>query len=414
MTTTDRAACPMHAEFDPLADSYLADPYPVLSGVREEVPAFYAPSVDMWVITRYDDIQAIFKDPETFSARVVQRPLFPLTEEAQQILTDGFHTTPVMSDCDPPRHTRIRAHNMKGFSHRRTAALEPRAKAKAAELVDAIKPGEVDLVSAFTYPLPAYVILNFIGFPDEDMDQIKRWCGNRLTFSWGRPSPEEQREVAHNQVSYWRHCERFVAERVREPREDFASDLIRIHQEDPEAISMQELVAVVYGLSFAGHETTTNFLGNFLRRLLTHRDQWEEICADPSLIDGAVEEGLRYDSSVIAWRRYTTRPVTVGGVEIPKDAKLMMLIGAADRDPAVFEDPERFDIHREDATSHLAFGKGIHYCLGASLARIQARTTLEQLTTRAPGITLVPGQELTFPANISFRGPRRLLVDWPG
>jgi cytochrome P450 len=413
MTPTDTASCPVHQSFDPLADPYLRDPYPTLSTVREEAPAFYAPSIDMWVITRYDDIESAFKDPGAFSAAVGQRPVFPLTDEARAIIAEGFHASPVMSDCDPPKHTRIRRHNLKGFSARRVSVLEPKVWAKATELVDAIEPGEVDLVPALTYPLPAYMIFTFIGFPDEDMDMLKSWCGNRIAFSWGRPGPDEQREIATNMVHYWRYCEEFVAKRAANPVDDFTSDLIRIHQDDPEALSLEEITNVAYGLSFAGHETTTNFTGNAIRQLLTHRRQWDAVCADRSLIAGAVEEVLRYDSSIIAWRRITTRPVQVGGVEIPADAKVLLLLGAANRDPKYFDAPEDFDIMRGDVRAHLAFGKGIHYCIGAALARMEARIALDLLAQRAPGMHLLEGQELTFPVNISFRGPQHLLVNWP-
>lgn len=413
MTTTSTASCPMHRNFDPLADSYLADPYPTLSAVRDEVPVFFSPEVDMWVVTRYDDIEAIFKDAEAFSASVGQRPVFPMGEQAGDILGAGFHTSPVMSDCDPPKHTRIRTQNVKGFSARRIAKLEPRVWAKAVEMFEAIEPGRVDLVSAMTYPLPAYMIFKFIGFPDEDMDMIKGWCGNRMLFSWGRPTEQEQTEIATNMVHYWRYCENFVAERVKDPQDDFTSDLIRIHQEDPEALSLDDIANVAYGLSFAGHETTTNFTSNALRRLLTHREQWDDVCADRSLITNAVEEVLRFDSSIIAWRRITTRPVTVGGADLPAGAKLMLLLGASGRDPEHFTDPEVFDIHRDDARRHLAFGKGIHFCIGAALARMEARIVLDLLATRAPGIAIATDQEFTFPANISFRGPKQLWVDWP-
>ncbi|MBY8889035.1 cytochrome P450 [Streptomyces sp. PTM05] len=413
MAMTDMTSCPVHQSFDPLAEPYLADPYPDLTAVREEVPAFYAPSIDMWVITRYDDIESAFKDPGTFSAAVGQRPVFPLSDEARAIIAGGFHASPVMSDCDPPKHTRIRRHNLKGFSARRVSVLEPKVWAKATELVDDIRPGRVDLVPALTYPLPAYMIFTFIGFPDEDMDMLKSWCGNRIAFSWGRPSPEEQREIATNMVHYWRYCEEFVAKRAADPVDDFTSDLIRIHREDPEAISLEEITNVAYGLSFAGHETTTNFTGNAIRQLLSHREQWDALCADRTLVPAAVEETLRYDSSIIAWRRITTRPVTVGGVEIPADAKILLLLGAANRDPKYFSAPEDYDIMRGDVRAHLAFGKGIHYCIGAALARMEARIALDLLAQRAPGMRLVEDQELTFPANVSFRGPRHLLVDWP-
>ncbi|MET7619226.1 cytochrome P450 [Streptomyces sp. NPDC005408] len=413
MTQTNMASCPVHQNFDPLADSYVADPYPTLSAVRDEVPAFYAPAIDMWVVTGYDDIEAVLKDPGTFSAAVGQRPVFPLTDEAKAIIKEGFHASPVMSDCDPPKHTRIRRHNLKGFSARRVSVLEPKVWAKATELVDAIRPGQVDLVSALAYPLPAYMIFTFIGFPDEDMDMLKSWCGNRIAFSWGRPSPDEQRDIATNMVHYWAYCEEFVARRAAEPVDDFTSDLIRIHQDDPSALSLEEITNVAYGLSFAGHETTTNFTGNAIRRLLLNPEQWDAVCADRSLIPAAVEEALRFDSSITAWRRITTRAVDVGGVEIPADAKVLLLLGAANRDPKYFEEPEAFDIHRGDVRAHLSFGKGIHYCIGAALARMEARIALDLLAQRAPKMRMVEGQDLTFPANISFRGPRRLLVDWP-
>lgn len=409
-TTT---SCPAHENFDPMSDSYLADPYPVLTAVREETAVFYAPSIDMWVVTRYDDIEAVLKDPGTFSAAVGQRPVFPLTDEASAVIKCGFHSTPVMSDCDPPRHTRIRKQNLTGMSARRIRALEPKVWAKATELVDAIKPGRVDLVASLAYPLPAYMIFTFIGFPDEDMDMLKSWCGNRIAFSWGRPDPAEQRRIAGNMVRYWRYCEDFVAGRMAEPADDFTSALLRIHSQDPDAISVHEIINVAYGLSFAGHETTTNFTGNAIRRLLAHPEQWRAICADRSLIPQAVEEVLRYDSSIVAWRRITTRPTRIGGTEIPGEAKVLVLLGAANRDPGHFTDPERFDIHREDATNHIAFGKGIHYCIGAALARMEGRIALDLLAQRAPGLRLVEDQELRFPVNVSFRGPLRLLAEWP-
>ncbi|MFD5559790.1 cytochrome P450 [Kitasatospora griseola] len=410
---TDAMACPVNHSFDPLGDAYVADPYPILSGVREEAAAFYAPAIDMWVITRFDDIQSALMDPGTFSAAVGQRPVFPLAEEAQSILKGGFHAYPVMSDCDPPRHTRIRRHNQKAFSARRIATLEPKVWAKATELVDAIEPGVVDLVSALTYPLPAYMIFTFIGFPDEDMDMLKSWCGNRIAFSWGRPTVDEQRDIANNMVNYWQYCEEFVAKRLAEPVDDFTSDLIRIHQADPESLSIPDITNVAYGLSFAGHETTTSFTGNAVRRLLVNRGQWDDLCADRSLIPKAVEEILRYDSSIPAWRRITTRAVTVGGVEIPANAKILLLLGAANRDAKHFEAPETFDVHREDSRKHLSFGQGIHYCIGAPLARMEARIALDLLAQRAPGMRLVEDQDFDFPANVSFRGPRKLLVDWP-
>lgn len=408
--------CPVRApvdeNFDPLSAEYLDDPYPILDQARERGPVFYAPAIDMWVITRYEDVDAAFRNLRAFSAAVGQQPVFELAPETKQILADGFDTISVMSDCDPPRHTRIRSLNVKGFSARRIAGLEPKVRAKAVELIEQIAPGKVDLVAALTYPLPAYMIFTFIGFPEEDTDMIKAWCGNRIEFSWGAPPVDEQTQVANNMVEYWQYCKRFVAHRKLHRSDDFTSYLLDEHDKDPDKISEHEIANVAYGLSFAGHETTTNFASNSIRQLLRHPDQWAEICADPSLATPAVEELLRFDSSIVAWRRVTTEDVVVADVTIPAKSKVLLLLGAADRDPEHFTEPTTLDIHRPDARNHLAFGKGIHYCIGAALARMEARIVLEELSQRAPGITLLP-QDYAYPRNVSFRGPKTLDVQWP-
>jgi len=229
-----------------------------------------------------------------------------------------------------------------------------------------------------------------------------------MAFSWGHPTPAEQVEIAGNMRRYWDYCAEFVRARIAEPRDDFTSDLVRVHLADPAQVSELEITSVIYGLSFAGHETTTNLTSNAVRRLLEHREQWTALCAEPSLIPNAVEEVLRHDTSVIAWRRITTKPARIGEVDIPAGAKLLLLLGGTGRDPERFADPARFDVHREDAGRHLAFGKGIHFCLGAPLARMEARIVLELLTAAAPDLELVPDQRFDFPPNVSFRGPQQL------
>jgi len=400
-------------DFDPFSADYLADPYPILNRLREHTPVFYAPELDMWVVTRFADVEEIFKDPERFSAAITQDPVYPLAPEARRILAEGFRPTPTMSNCDPPRHARIRAHNVRAFSPRRMATLEPTIRERTLALIERMLPkGRADLVAELALPIPALTIFTLIGFPDEDAEMLKGWCGNRMAFSWGRPSPQLQIEVAGNMVAYWRYCERFVAERLANPQDDFTSDLIRIHLADPSALSAEEITSVAYGLSFAGHETTKNLISNTVRRLLARDEQWRALCAEPALIPNAVEEALRHDTSVVAWRRITTRPVTIGGVPVPQGAKLMLLLAAADRDPRQFREPDEFDIRRANARTHLAFGKGIHFCLGAALARLQVKIVLESLIERIPTLRLVPDQRLAFHPNISFRGPQSLWMEW--
>ncbi|GAA4711597.1 cytochrome P450 [Pseudonocardia yuanmonensis] len=409
MTAPETRGCPVRADVDPFDAAYLADPYPLLAELREHDPVAYLPVLDMWAVTRHADIDAVFRDPTTFSASIAQDPVFPPAPEAREVLA-GFRASPTMSNCDPPKHTRVRRHTARAFSARRIATVEPAIRSRAAELIAAmLREPEPDVVEALTFPLPASMIFTLIGFPPEDTEMLRGWCGNRTAFSWGRPTAEEQTGIARNMVRYWRYCEGFVHARLADPADDYTSDLLRAHLADSEDLSVDEIVNVVYGLSFAGHETTTNLTTNGLRRLLEDGARWEALCADPALVPAAVEEVLRYDTSVIAWRRRTTRPVSVGGVDLPEGARLLLLLGAAGRDPDAHPDPERFDLHREPRP-HLAFGKGVHFCLGAPLARLEFRILLELLTAAAPDLELVPGQVLDFSPNVSFRGPRRLRV----
>jgi cytochrome P450 len=213
-------------------------------------------------------------------------------------------------------------------------------------------------------------------------------------------------------AGFWRYAETLVASRAEHPRDDFTSDLVLARDGDLPSLNHQEVTSIVYELLFVGHETTTGLIGNTMRRLLAERRAWEEVCGDPSLIPNAIEEVLRLESSVIAWRRRTTQAVEIGGVPVPADANLLLLLGSANRDPAHFEDPDRFDIQRSNAKDHLSFGYGAHHCLGAPLARLTVRVVLEELSARLPSLRLVPGQTLRFQPNTTFRGPLSLLVEW--
>lgn len=395
-------------EFDPFSPAYLSDPYAHFPRLRDR-PPFYAPSIDMWIVSRFEDVDAVFRDPARFSAAIAQDPLIPLSAEARAVLAEGFGPLKVMSNLDPPGHARIRAHTTRAFSARRTALLEPVIRARASALIDAFAGKEqVDVVRALTFPLPAITIFTMIGFPDADLERLKAWCGERLIMTWGRPSIEDQVRVARQMVEYWTYCNAFVARRDAQRADDFTSDLLRTADEDG-SLSREEIASIIYGLSFAGHETTTNLLANTLRRVLETPGTWEALRAEPGLIANTVEEGLRHDTSVVSWRRGAREGAVVGGVEVPAGAKLLLLLASANHDPQRFPDPERFDPHRANARTHIAFGMGIHYCLGAALARMQVAIVLELLTQRFPLARLLD-QPFAFPANISFRGPAALQI----
>lgn len=415
----DRAAsrCPvtgLGAEFNPFVDPYLARPYPFWLRARTEEPVFYSPEIDYWVVTRYEDVKAIFADPKTFSASNVQNPIAPLSPKVVAILREGgFGAVPAMSNADPPTHTRIRKFTGQAFTPRRVAKLETDIRAIVTQFLDQIEPRHsADLVRDMAYELPVLVLFIFLGMPAADVPRVKSWAKNRLMLTWGHLSEAEQITEAMGLLEYWRYSLRHVERLIENPPDNFVGDLIRARAGDDRILSIAEIATVVYGLLIAGHETTTSLTASAVVNLLEHRAAWDELCANPALIPNAIEEILRYDTSVITWRRRAVRAVEIGGIKIPENANLLLAIGSANRDDAEFPHSNEFDIHRGNAKEHLAFGFGIHYCFGAPLARLELKVILEELTRRIPAMRLAPNQAFIYSPNISFRGPQRVLVEW--
>src|SRR6266566_5246459 len=405
--------CPVDESFDPLAPEFLADPYTIMARLPGGgAPVFYAPSIGYYVVTSHDAVAQVFGDPKTYSAAVAQAPLVPIIPEAQQILLAGGHKPqPSMVSLDEPEHARLRRPAARAFSMKRVTAMIPAIEATATRLLDAVDGhDEFDLVGTLAFPLPANIVFSLMGVPAEDFAQLKQWCGYRAALAWGRPAPEDQVEIATSMAAYRKYLRDLVDAKSGEPADDLASDLIVIHREAPERLTLDEIASILFSLSFAGHETTTGLIGNTMRRLLEDPARWAEIVAHPDLIPCAVDETLRYDPSVPVWRRVTTRPVTLAGVDLPAGARLFLWLAAAGRDEEAFERPAEFDMGRTDADHHLAFGKGLHYCLGANLGKLEAQIAVAELARRYPRLRLAPGQQLTFHPNISFRGPQLLKV----
>ena len=406
-------SCPVDESFDPLSPGYLADPYAILAALpHREQPIFFAPAIGYYVLTRYDDIATVFGDPASYSAAVAQAPLGPITEAAQKILLGAGHKPqPSMVSLDEPEHARLRKPAARAFSMKRVTAMIPAIEATTARLLDAVKDQpEFDLVAALAFPLPANIVFSLMGVPEQDFGQLKAWCGYRAALGWGRPAPEDQIEIATSMAAYRAYLRTLVDRKAELPGDDLASDLIAIHREAPDRLTPDEIGSILFSLSFAGHETTTGLIGNTVRRLLEQPGRWETITTDPALIPAAVEETLRYDPSVPVWRRVTTRPVTLAGQDLPQGARLFLWLAAAGRDASAFADPDTFNLHRGDSGRHLAFGQGLHYCLGANLGRLETQIAITELTRRYPHLHLVPNQPLTFHPNISFRGPQTLRV----
>lgn len=409
------SGCPIDHQWSPLSPDYLADPYTASAHMRAEGPAFYSAELGHLVINRMADIDAVFIDHETYASSNVQDPLYPLSDAVAQILAPpDFAPIAVMSNRSQPDHGRIRVHTRQGFSHRRLKTIEPFISTRTETLIDEMleSGSPAEFVQALAYPLPGETVFRFIGFPAQDDEHLKQWCLDRKGFAWGHPTDQEQVRIAGQLRDYWQYCCDFVADKRDSRGDDFTSELLNAHDADNDDLTYQEIESIIYGLSFAGHEAVTALLCNAMLCLLPRRDQWDELCADPSLINNATEEVLRFESSQVSWRRVTTRPTTLAGYDLPTGTKIFLNFAAANREPEYFENPDQFDLHRTNANQHISFGKGIHFCLGAMLAKVEARIVVGALARRIPSLRMVPGQKLTHFPNITFRGPERLLLEW--
>jgi cytochrome P450 len=408
------ATCPVRS-WNPLGAEYLADPYPTARELREETPVFFTDELGYLVVTRMEDIVEVFMNPDVYASVNVQDPLFPLSPEAAAVLAvDDYNPVAVMSNRPEPDHTRIRVYTREGFSRRRLRTLEPYIVRRSHELIDAMVTAgpPAEFIAALAFPLPGETVFRFIGFPEGDDELLKQWCGDRKTFSWGHPTGAQQVAIAEKMLNYWRYCREFTAHKRDHRGDDFASELLDAHDADPDDLTYNEVESIIYGLSFAGHEAVTALIGNSLLCLLPRRDAWDELCAEPSLIPNAVEEVLRFESSQVSWRRITTCDTTLAGCEIPKGTRILLNFASANRQPDVFDGPDAFDIHRANASRHISFGKGIHYCLGANLAKLEAQLVLAALGERLPSLRLVAGQTPNYFPNITFRGPDALMLEW--
>lgn len=403
------------SRFDLFREPQLSDPYPFFKLLRQESPVFYAEDIGHWVVSRYQDVKQVLRDHENYSAQNTIAPIHPLCEAASQALTDGgWNMVPALGNADRPEHTRTRRSVVKAFAPRRIAGLEPYVGAMLNSAVDRFEQkGKAELMAQVLFDLPALVILKLLGFPDEQAPAIKEGAKNRILFVWGRPSDEEQTRLAAGLAGFFSLCRQLVDERLACPADDLTSELLRVRAGNDEVLSLDIIASILFAFFTAGHETTSSLLGNSIVQLLRQRETWEKIVAEPALIPGAVQEILRYDSSVISWRRKAKREMEIAGVKVPADAQLLLLLGAANRDDEVFDDPERLDIARRNAGRHLSFGTGVHRCLGATLAQMEARLTLEVLSRRLPGMRLAAGQHFDYLPNISFHGPREVHVEWP-
>ena len=396
--------------FDP---SFKADPYPTYAKLRSSAPVYRAALPDgrgVWLITRYDDVLAVLKDQRFVKdwrgaltpEQLAQVPPIP---EVMKPLSQN------MLDTDPPDHERLRALVSKAFTPRLIERLRPRVQAISDGLLDAVQDrGEMDLINDYAFPLPITVIAELLGVPAEDRNNFREWSDAAVS---GNASQEymEQILIPHMQA-FTDYLRALFEEKRSNPKDDLVSALVRA-EEAGDRLSEDELLGMVFLLLVAGHETTVNLIGNGVLALLQHPDQLRKLKEDPSLIKPAVEELLRYDGPVeTSTERFAREDVEIGGQVIPRGEMVLVVLAAADHDPERFPDPDELDITRTD-NRHLAFGKGIHHCLGAPLARMEGQIAISTLLRRMPNLRLKGSPEsLSWRPGMILRGLRGLPVEF--
>ena len=393
-------------QFNPFTPEAQADPYPLYRSLREADPVHHSELMDLWVLTRHEDVSFVLKDDRFSADRRKSTNL--LVTQARKMQEEGpFAQANTMLSADPPEHTRLRGLVSKAFTPRRIEEMRPHIQEIVDALLDDLQDrDEFDLIEHLSYPLPVIVIAEMLGIPPENRAEFKRWSNDLVaTMSGPGTTPDALERARSSGLEMADYFKGVIAERRKEPRDDLLSAMIAA-EERGEVLSEDELLASCMLLLAAGNETTTNLIGNGMLSLLRHEDQLDKLLDDPSLMGSAIEEMLRYEGPVQATARTADADVEIDGHMIEKGKMLFVLLAAANRDPAAFPDAETFDITRSD-NNHVAFGNGLHFCLGAPLARMEAQITFQTLFERRGRPRLV-SDEAAWNGNFILRGLKEL------
>lgn len=380
------------------SDEMRRNPFPAYDQLRSASPVLHVAPLDMWMIFDYEGVKRVLTDHDAFSSVVA-----PPTSRTSQWLVF----------TDPPRHTKLRALILRAFTPRAVASLEPRIRELSTGLLDkAIERGAMDFCADFSVPLPLMVIAEMLGAPTEDQPQFRRWSDVILTLSYtvsgGEEAERAYREFAAVTAEMKDYLDVLIDERRAAPREDLLTRLIEA-EVDGARLSNDDILGFFQLLLVAGHETTTNLLSNAVLCFMESPAELARLRAAPDLLPSAIEEVLRYRSPVSAMWRTTKREVELRGQVIPAGKMVMPMIGSANRDPQHFKDAGRFDVAR-DPNPHIAFGHGIHFCIGAPLSRLEARVALADIVSRLKGLTLASDAPWEPRAALHVHGPARLPI----
>ncbi len=399
MTDTDVA-------FNPFEPGFTDDPYPHWRELRERDPVHHTP-LDIWLLLRHEDVLRFVRDPSTSVDDANARPTM-MDQLAKEVLGEiperGSHS---MLNVDAPDHTRLRRLVSKAFTPRSIERLRPRIQELVDEALDTAEAdGRMELVGDLAFPLPFAVITELLGMPDTDTAQLRDWSGTIVRILEPIVDPQLLRDIADAAENMRGLALEAIAWKRANPADDMLSALIAA-EDAGDVLSDDELVDQLMLLYIAGHETTVNLIGNGTLALLRHRDQLDRLRADPGLDANAIEELLRFDPPVQMTRRITLADIEIGGRTIPAGTFVACVIASANRDPARFgPDADTVDLTRANAHDHVAFGGGIHYCLGAALARLEGQIAIGSLVRRFPTLDLAG--DPVWNGRINLRGPEHL------
>jgi cytochrome P450 len=409
----DNLASMSQNAFQPTSPTFLANPYPFYKNLRETAPIFFYEPWNKWILTRYEDINFLLRDKRL--GRIIDHTLKPEKrkprneiEAAYEVSRDGS-----LMEIEPPDHTRIKDVFHQTFTPKRVRELSSKIHALCNRLVDDLLKREtkqIDLIANFAEIIPVTVIADLLGIPQQDRHKLVPW--SKGIIGWFEPERTREMELIAVRCSheFSEYLRKLIPQKRLNPTDDLMSAMIAVHDNERDRLSEQELINNCILLLNAGHEAVVNVVGNGMYALLRHQEQWEHLKTDPSLIPTAIEEMMRFDTPLQFFERFVLVDMHYKGNDWEKGTKLCLFYASANHDPDMFKHPERFDITR-DPNPHIAFGLGLHYCIGAPLARIELQAALQTLSQRLPNLQLVTHDAEYHPKNV-FRYLKRLEVGY--
>ncbi len=407
---------PPLSEMNPFDPALLSDPFDYYARLRAEAPVHRDPATGFVIVSTYERVDEVIRQPAVYSNKfgpAIQGRGDP-PPEVVAIQEQGWPAMDTMLTADPPEHRRFRRLVEKGFSRSRVRNFEPRIRELAGELIDRfIDLGEVELIAQFANPLPLTVIAEQLGVPNEDLPRFRAWSEGFVAQLSQMSNLDEEVAAAKMVLAFQRYFARALEARREDPKDDILSDLVHARIEDEKPLDMAESLSIIQQLLVAGNETTTSAIAGGVLLLIQHPDQLALVREDSSHIPNLVEEVLRYTTPTSNMWRVAAQDSILGGVEIAKGSVLLLRYASANRDEKVFDDPTRFDVTRKNASDHLAFGRGTHFCLGANLARMEMQVAFELLLDRWKSFRLAPEKnDLFYKPNILLRGLSELHLEF--